>query len=54
MQQTEFDDRSRPCWLVLPLPNTVTVLRVAGEGDPDLPSIDMVVPFVAHSQESCN
>ena len=53
-QQTEFDDRSRPCRLVLPLPNTVTVLRLAGEGGPDLRNINMAVPFVAHSQESCH
>ena len=40
--------------MVLPLPNTVTVLRLAGKGVPYLPTIDMVVPYVAHSQESCN
>ena len=32
--------------LVVPLPNTVTVLRLAGTGVPDLRSIDMAVPFV--------
>ncbi len=48
-QQTEFDDRSRPRWLALSLPNTVTGLRLAGRGVPDLPSSDMAVPFVAHS-----
>ena len=39
--------------LVVPLPNMVTVLRLAGTGVPDLPRIDMAVPFVAHGQESC-
>ena len=53
-QQTEFDDRSRPCCLVLPLPNTVTVLRLAGRGVPDLSSSNTEIPFVAHRQESCN
>ena len=40
--------------MLVPLPNTVTVLRLADAGVPDLPCIDMAVPFVAHGQESCN
>ena len=39
--------------LFVPIPNTVTVLRLAEAGVPDLPSSDMAVPFVAHGQESC-
>lgn len=48
-QRTDFDDRSMPCLLALPLPNTVTGFRLAANGVPDLLNSGMAVPIVAHS-----